>query len=64
MDGFEFLYRLRRQERSLTPVVVLTAHEGSCGKAGDYGADACIAKPFDRKQFLDIANRLTSVQAA
>jgi CheY-like chemotaxis protein len=64
MDGFEFLYRLKRHERSSTPVLVLTAHEESFGKARDFGADACISKPFDRKQLLEIANHLIAAQAA
>lgn len=58
MDGFEFLYRLRRHERSLVPVLVLTAHENSCEKARDFGADECLTKPFIRDHFLEVANRL------
>ncbi len=64
MDSFEFLCRLRRNERSLTPVLVLTAHEVSCGKARDYGADECLLKPFDRTHLLEIANRLVETHPA
>ena len=60
MDGFEFLYRLRRHERSLTPVLVLTAHEDACEKARDYGADGCLSKPFDRKQLIETINHLVT----
>jgi DNA-binding response OmpR family regulator len=62
MDGFEFLYRLRRHERSLTPVLVLTAHEDVCEKAKDCGADACLSKPFDRKQLIETVNHLIANQ--
>jgi CheY-like chemotaxis protein len=58
MDGFEFLYRLRRHERSLAPVLVLTADEGAYEKARDYGADACLSKPFERKLLLETVNHL------
>lgn len=62
MDGFEFLYRLRRHERSLTPVLVLTAHEVTDDKAKDCGADECLAKPFQRKEFMEIVNHLAASQ--
>jgi len=59
MDGFEFLFRLRRQERSLLPVLILTAHRNLCAKAEEYGADGCLIKPFKRKSLLDKVNHLT-----
>jgi DNA-binding response OmpR family regulator len=62
MDGFEFLYRLKRHERSSTPVLVLTAHEVSCGKAKDFGADECVTKPFDQKRLVELANHLVAGQ--
>jgi two-component system OmpR family response regulator len=63
MDGFEFLYRLRRQERSHVPVLVLTAHRNLCAKAAEYGADRCMEKPFNRKQLVALVNSLNENQA-
>ncbi len=60
MDGFEFLYRLRRHERSPAPVLVLTALDDACAKATDYGADACLSKPFERKLLLETVNHITA----
>jgi DNA-binding response OmpR family regulator len=57
LDGGEFLYRLRQQQRVLTPVLVLTAHRNACQKAEEYGANTCLTKPFNRKHLLDTANR-------
>ena len=62
MDGFEFLYRLRRHERSLTPVLVLTALEDVYGKAREFGADACLSKPVERKLLMETVNHLTANQ--
>ncbi|MBZ0288102.1 MAG: response regulator [Anaerolineae bacterium] len=62
MDGFEFLYRLRRQERAMTPVLVLTAHANSCQKAREFGADACLSKPFRHRQLVATANHLVNQQ--
>jgi CheY-like chemotaxis protein len=58
MDGFEFLYRLRRQERLLTPVLVVTAHSNTLEKAQQYGADGHVMKPFERRQLTDAVSRL------
>ena len=63
MNGFEFLYRLRRQERSLTPVLVLSAHPNSFERAQQLGADGQLVKPFDRKQLTDMVKRLADDSA-
>jgi two-component system OmpR family response regulator len=58
MDGFEFLYRLRRQQCSYIPVLVLTAQRNSCAKIIENGADGCLAKPFNRRRLIDAGNHL------
>jgi DNA-binding response OmpR family regulator len=62
MDGFEFLYRLRRQQRFYMPVLVITAHPRSCAKAEEYGADGCLTKPFDPGEVVEAATRLIETQ--
>lgn len=62
MDGFEFLYRLKRHERSSIPVMVVTADESAGGRAIEFGADALLAKPFEQKQFIESVNRLVEKQ--
>ncbi|MBZ0289949.1 MAG: response regulator [Anaerolineae bacterium] len=61
MDGFQFLDLVRRQP-FYVPVMVVTAHRNLCAPIEDRGADACLSKPFNRKQVLELVDQLTAPQ--
>jgi CheY-like chemotaxis protein len=60
MDGFEFLARLRQEEKARLPVLVLTAHQNLCARAEEFGARGCLIKPFKRKVLLDTVDQFTA----
>lgn len=62
MDGFQFLDLVRRQP-FYVPVMVVTAHRNLCAPIEDRGADACLSKPFNRKQVLELVDQLTIANA-
>ena len=51
MDGFEMLKRLRAF--STVPVIVISAHTSTMGKALELGANDCIMKPFSPDELLN-----------
>ena len=59
MDGFRLLDLVKRQPFSV-PIVILTAHRNLCVSAVERGASGGLAKPINRKQLVDMVNRLTS----
>ncbi|MEO8607132.1 MAG: response regulator [Chloroflexota bacterium] len=63
MDGFRLLDMLKRQPVSV-PVVILTAHRNLCASAVERGASGGLAKPINRKQLVELVNRLTMPDAA
>ena len=54
LSGLEVLRRLRREEKSYTPVILLTARDGVTDKVAglDMGADDYITKPFAIEEVL------------
>jgi DNA-binding response OmpR family regulator len=60
MDGFETCRRLRQQEGSRTPIVILTALDSDdCRRLGyDAGADAYFTKPYDPSEVVDTLLKL------
>ena len=62
MNGFEFLYRLKRHERAGTPVLAVSADEPAGERAKEFGADGFLAKPFEQKQLLEAINHVIDLQ--
>ena len=55
MGGVELIARLRADERTAgIPIVLLTGTRGTVT-----GADATVAKPFDHRELVELADRLT-----
>jgi two-component system OmpR family response regulator len=63
MDGYRLLDMLRRQPSSI-PVIMLTAHRNLAERAVDRGADGGLTKPINRKQLVDLVNRLVTPEPA
>jgi CheY-like chemotaxis protein len=57
MDGLQFLDQLKQYTLNI-PVLILTASRNLCMKAEEYGVGGCLLKPFNRKQLVDLVNRL------
>ena len=59
MDGYKLLDLLKRQPFSI-PVVILTAHRDLCPGALEHGASGALSKPINRKQLVELVDRLTT----
>jgi two-component system chemotaxis response regulator CheY len=54
MDGWEFARRMREREATrAVPIIVLSADRSVSVKAGELGARAHLAKPFDLADLLE-----------
>jgi DNA-binding response OmpR family regulator len=59
VNGIEVLRRLRRQYPDLPILMISANHDRRMhDEAMRNGANACLAKPFDRKQLIQLCRRL------
>ena len=63
MDGYKLIDMLKRQPFSI-PVVILTAHRDLCPGAMQRGASGALTKPINRKQLVELVERLTTPEPA
>ncbi len=57
MDGWEFSRIYRSAPGPHAPIVVLTAARDVTGRATQVQAEACLGKPFDVDELLDLVGR-------
>lgn len=60
MDGWEFSRIYRESPGPHAPIIVLTAARDASGRAAQIQADACLNKPFDVDELLDVVGRYRS----
>ena len=60
MDGEQFLKAVRSSSFASIPVVILSGHNAARAKANELHADACLIKPVDFEQVLEIVRRLVA----
>ena len=57
MDGEQFLRTLRASARATTPVIVMSGHSAAATIARELKANACLTKPFELEDLLEIVRR-------
>jgi CheY-like chemotaxis protein len=57
MSGREFADEYRRRQRSVAPIVVVTAADDAQRRAAEVGASGWIAKPFDPDALVESVTR-------
>src|SRR5690348_6348082 len=56
LDGYEVLRRIRDEEKSTVPVLLLTAAPDCAARGGEIGASYYLAKPFAADEVLYLSD--------
>jgi CheY-like chemotaxis protein len=59
MDGEQFLLTLRASSRASIPVIILSGHSAASVLARDLEANACLTKPIELEELLELVRRFT-----
>lgn len=62
MDGWEFARAYRQDGYAQVPIVVMTAAQDAAKRAGEIGANAYLAKPFDLDDLIATVTRVAPLR--
>ena len=63
MDGEQFLHTLRASARASIPVVIMSGHSAASAVARELEANACLTKPIELEDLLEMVRRFVRAEA-